>query len=280
MGDLFLRNIKFIIAPLVLSTLVVGVASIGDPKSLGRIGLKTIIYYLLTTAVAIVIGLAIAFAFSPGKGLSIDVPAENVDVNESEGIVQTFLNIVPENPFSALTEGNILQIIFFAIFIGLAITIVGKKGEPVKQFFDSLAEVMFWITDIIMRFAPIGILGLVAPIIGEYGASELLPLLKVILAVAIACILHAVIVYSTSVNIFAKMNPLTFFKGIAPAAAVAFSTASSAGTLPVTIKNTQENLGVSNKISSFVLPLEQPLIWMEQRFIKVWLLSLLLSSMI
>lgn len=255
LGDLFLRLIKFIIAPLVLSTLVVGVASIGDPKSLGRIGLKTIIYYLLTTAVAIVIGLAIAFAFSPGKGLSIDVPAENVDVNESEGIVQTFLNIVPENPFSALTEGNILQIIFFAIFIGLAITIVGKKGEPVKQFFDSLAEVMFWITDIIMRFAPIGILGLVAPIIGEYGASVLLPLLKVILAVAIACILHAVIVYSTSVNIFAKMNPLTFFKGIAPAAAVAFSTASSAGTLPVTIKNTQENLGVSNKISSFVLPL-------------------------
>lgn len=256
LGDLFLRLIKFIIAPLVLSTLIVGVASIGDPKSLGRIGLKTVIYYMATTAVAIAIGLAVAYVISPGKGLSIDMSTtEEVDVEESEGVVDTFLNIVPENPFEALAEGEILQIIFLAIFVGLAITLIGEKGEPLKRFFDSLAEVMFWITDIIMRFAPIGVLGLIAPIIGEYGASVLLPLLKIILAVAIACVIHAVLVYSGSVKAFAKMNPLVFFKGIAPAAAVAFSTASSAGTLPVTIKNTQENLGVSNKISSFVLPL-------------------------
>lgn len=255
LGDLFLRLIKFIIAPLVLSTLVVGVASIGDPKSLGRIGSKTIVYYLVTTAVAIVIGLGVAFIVSPGKGLTLDVATEEVDVNESEGFVQTILEIVPENPFAALTEGEILQIIFFAIFIGLAITLIGDKGEPVRRFFDSLSEIMFWVTGIIMRFAPLGVLGLVAPIIGEYGASVLLPLLKTIIAVAVACLIHALLVYSSSVKIFAKMNPITFFKGIAPAAAVAFSTASSAGTLPVTIKNTQENLGVSNKISSFVLPL-------------------------
>lgn len=255
LGDLFLRLIKLIIAPLVLSTLVIGVASIGDPKSLGRVGTKTISYYLITTAIAIIIGLGFAFIINPGKGLSIDIPSTEVEVNESEGVIQTFLNIVPENPFAAMTEGNILQIIFFAIFIGLAITIVGKKAEPVYNFFNGLAEVMFWITGIIMRFAPIGILGLVAPIIGQYGASVLLPLLKIILAVGIACLLHAILVYSLSVKTFAKLNPLTFFKGIAPAAVVAFSTASSAGTLPVTIKNTQENLGVSNKISSFVLPL-------------------------
>lgn len=255
LGDLFLRLIKLIIAPLVLSTLVIGVASIGDPKSLGRVGTKTISYYLITTAIAIIIGLGFAFIINPGKGLSIDIPSTEVEVNESEGVIQTFLNIVPENPFAAMTEGNILQIIFFAIFIGLAITIVGKKAEPVYNFFNGLAEVMFWITGIIMRFAPIGILGLVAPIIGQYGASVLLPLLKIILAVGIACLLHAILVYSLSVKTFAKLNPLTFFKGITPAAVVAFSTASSAGTLPVTIKNTQENLGVSNKISSFVLPL-------------------------
>lgn len=255
LGDLFLRLIKFIIAPLVLSTLVIGVASIGDPKSLGRVGSKTILYYLLTTAVAIVIGLGIAYIIQPGKGLSIDLPEQSVEVNESEGTIQTFLNIVPENPFTALSDGNILQIIFFAIFIGLAITLIGKKADPVYNFFDSFAEIMFWITGIIMKFAPIGVLGLVAPIIGEYGASVLLPLLKIILAVVIACIIHAILVYSLSVNIFAKMGLLTFFKGIAPAALVAFSTASSAGTLPVTLKNTQENLGVSNKISSFVLPL-------------------------
>ena len=127
LGDLFLRLIRFIIAPLVLATLVVGVASTGDPKSLGRVGGKTIIYYLATTAIAIVIGLLFAFVISPGKGLSIDVEAtEAVEVNETEGVIQTFLNIIPTNPFQSLTEGNILQIIFFAIFLGLAITLIGK----------------------------------------------------------------------------------------------------------------------------------------------------------
>src|SRR5699024_7814909 len=108
-----------------------------------------------------------------------------------------------ENPFEALTQGEILQIIFFAIFLGLAITLIGEKGETVKRFFDSLAEIMFWITDVIMRFAPIGVLGLIALIIGVYGATVLLPLLKIILAVAVACILHAIIVYSSAVKLFA-----------------------------------------------------------------------------
>lgn len=256
LGDLFLRLIKFIIAPLVLSTLIIGVASIGDPQSLGRVGGKTIIYYMITTAIAIAIGLSLAYIVSPGKGLSIDVgEVEEVEVNESEGIIDTFLNIVPTNPFEALANADILQIIFFAVFVGLAITLIGDKAKPVQTFFESFSEIMFKITDIVMRFAPIGVLGLVAPIVGEYGPSVLLPLLKVILAVAIACIVHAIFVYSLSAKIFANMNPIVFFKGIAPAALVAFSTASSAGTLPVTMKNTQENLGVSNKISSFVLPL-------------------------
>src|SRR5690625_600535 len=256
LGDLFLRLIKFIIAPLVLATLVIGVASIGDPKSLGRVGSKTIAYYLITTAIAILIGLSVAFMISPGKGLSVETtPPSEVEINETEGVIQTFLNIVPENPFTALAEGDILQIIFFAIFLGLAITLLGKKAEPVYNFFEAFSEIMFKITGIIMKFAPIGILGLVAPVIGEYGPQVLLPLLKIIIAVAIACVLHAIIVYSLSVKVFANMKPFTFFKGISPAALVAFSTASSAATLPVTIKNTQENLGVSNKISSFVLPL-------------------------
>lgn len=257
LGDLFLRLIKFIIAPLVLATLVVGVASTGDPKQLGRIGVKTLIYYMATTAIAIIIGLAIALMIAPGKGVDISVPSstEAVETDKQESVIDTFLSIVPENPFSALAEGNILQIIFFAIFIGLAITFVGKKAEPVYRFFEGFAEVMYIITGIIMKFAPIGILGLVAPIIGEYGPSVLMPLLKVIIAVAVACLVHAILVYSLAVKSFAKMSPRQFFKGISPAALVAFSTASSAGTLPVTLKNTQENLGVSNKISSFVLPL-------------------------
>src|SRR5699024_4706024 len=256
LGDLFLRLIKFIIAPLVLSTLVIGIASIGDPKALGRVGSKTIAYYLITTAIAIAIGLGIAYVINPGKGLSLNVEgAEEVEVGEQESVVDTLLNIIPENSFEALANADILQIIFFAIAVGLAIILIWDKAKPVHVFFESFSEIMFKITAIVMRFAPIGVFGLIAPIVGEYGASVLLPLLKVILAVAIACILHAIIVYSLSAKLFANMNPFVFFKGIAPAALVAFSTASSAGTLPVTLKNTQENLGVSNKISSFVLPL-------------------------
>ncbi|AOV07148.1 dicarboxylate/amino acid:cation symporter [Sporosarcina ureilytica] len=258
LGDLFLRLIKFIIVPLILSTLVVGVASSSDPKQLGRIGLKTIAYYLGTTAIAIIIGIAVAYMISPGKG--VDIPTANLEVPEAataepQSAITTFLNIVPENPFTAMAEGNILQVIFFALFIGLAITFVGEKAQPVYRFFEGFAEIMYRITGIIMKFAPIGILGLLAPIIGQYGISVLLPLLKVVLGVYLACLLHALLVYSTAVKVWGGMGPLHFFKGISPAALVAFSTASSAGTLPVTIKNVNENLGVPNKISSFVLPL-------------------------
>ncbi|MDQ0176404.1 dicarboxylate/amino acid:cation symporter [Bacillus chungangensis] len=255
LGDLFLRLIKFIIAPLIFASLVVGVASTGDPKRLGRIGMKTIVYYLVTTAIAIIIGIGFAYLISPGNGIDIAIPKTPVQINETEGIIATLLQIVPDNPFAALANGNILQIIFFALFIGLAITFSGKKAELIYPFFEGFAEVMYKITGIIMRFAPLGVLGLVAPIVGNYGVSVLMPLIKVIIAVGIACAAHSLFVYSIAVKSFGKMSPFFFFKGIAPAALVAFSTASSAGTLPITIKNTQENLGVSKRISSFVLPL-------------------------
>ncbi|MCZ2257889.1 dicarboxylate/amino acid:cation symporter [Sporosarcina sp. G11-34] len=257
-GDLFLRLIKFIIAPLILSTLVVGVAGTSDTKQLGKMGVKTVAYYLGTTAVAIMIGLAVAYVMEPGKGLTIStegLEAPQVAAEESQSAVTTILNLIPENPFTALAEGNILQIIFFALFIGIGITLVGEKAQPVYRFFEAFSEVMYKITAIIMKVAPIGVLGLLAPVVGEYGLTVLLPLLKIIMAVFIACILHAILVYSAAVRVWGKMNPLTFFKGISPAALVAFSTASSAGTLPMTIKNTNENLGVPNRVSSFVLPL-------------------------
>ncbi|MBD7907861.1 dicarboxylate/amino acid:cation symporter [Sporosarcina gallistercoris] len=258
LGDLFLRLIKFVIAPLILSTLVVGVASMSDPKQLGRIGIKTIVYYLATTAIAIIIGLSVAFLINPGTGVNISTEESSIPeaaVAEPQSAIDTFLNIVPTNPFEALATGNILQIIFFALFIGIAITMIGEKAAPVLSFFEGFAEIMYKITGIIMRVAPFGILGLMAPVVGEYGLSVLLPLLKVVLAVYIACIVHALIVYSIAVKTMGKLSPITFFKGIFPAALVAFSTASSAGTLPVTIKNTTENLGVPKRIASFVLPL-------------------------
>ena len=255
LGDLFLRLIKFIIVPLILSTIIVGVTSTNDIKKLGRLGGKTISYYLITSLVAISLGLGVGYIFSPGTGVDVNVTGEEVDVNESEGVVQTILNIVPENPLESLANADILQIIFFAIFLGIGITMVGEKAEPVRRFFDGLAEIMYKITGIVMAIVPIGIFGLLAPIVGEHGANVLLPLIKLIMAMLVACIIHVAIVYSLAVKSFGKMNPIQFLKGIFPAAAVAFSTSSSAGTLPVTMKSAEENLNVSKETSSFVLPL-------------------------
>jgi len=255
LGDLFLRLIKFIIVPLILSTIVVGVTGAGSIKKLGKLGGKTIVYFLATSFIAIAIGLFAGFVFQPGAGVEVAVQGEAVEAPESEGVIATLLNIIPTNPIEALTTGAVLQIIFFAIFLGLGISLVGEKAMPVQRFFEGLSEIMYKITGIVMKLVPLGIFGLLAPIVGTYGPSVLMPLIKVIIAMVVAVIVHVAIVYSTAVKTLGKMSPYHFFKGIAPAASVAFATCSSSGTLPVTMKNTQENLGVSKETSSFVLPL-------------------------
>ncbi len=255
LGDLFLRLIKFIIVPLILSTIIVGITSIRDIRQLGRLGGKTVTYYLITSFVAITLGLAVGYILSPGTKADVNVAQEEVSVQETEGVVQTMLNIVPTNPIESLAEGEILQVIFFAIFLGIGIILVGERATPVQLFFDGLAEVMYKITGIVMKIVPLGIFGLLAPVVGHYGASVLLPLFKLIVAMLLACIAHVVIFYSFAVKSLGKMSPLMFLKGIFPAAVVAFSTSSSSGTLPVTMKNTEEYLKVSKETSSFVLPL-------------------------
>ncbi|WP_243354960.1 dicarboxylate/amino acid:cation symporter [Bacillus litorisediminis] len=255
LGDLFLRLIKFIIVPLILSTIIVGVTGAGNIKKLGRIGGKTIIYYLATSFIAIVIGISAGYVFSPGTGLSVSAEDAAAPETSSDGIITTLLNIIPTNPVEALTNGAVLQIIFLAIFLGIAITLVGEKASPVPQFVEGLAEIMYKITAIVMVLVPIGIFGLLAPVVGQYGLSVLMPLMKLIIAMIIGAIVHGAVIYSIAVKTLGKMSPLHFFKGIFPAATVAFSTCSSSGTLPVTMKNTEENLGVSKETCSFVLPL-------------------------
>jgi len=254
-GTLFINLIKMIIVPLVLSSLIVGAASIGDVKTLGRIGGKTIVYYLLTTAFAVTIGLVLGSVFNPGAGLSIPMDAQ-IAATEAPTILETLLNIVPKNPLQGLVEGNMLQIITFGLFLGIGATsIPEEKGKLFIGFFDGLAEVMYKITAFIMELAPFGIFGLIAPVVASNGPSVLLPLVKVIAAVYIGCVIHAILVYSSAVKLVAKISPIKFFKGVMPAALTAFSTTSSSGTLPVSIKCVKENLGVSEKIASFVLPL-------------------------
>ena len=255
LGRLFLNLIMMIIVPLVFSSLIVGAASVGDVKTLGRMGGKTLGYYLITTAIAITIGLSLGAIIQPGAGLSIPVDVE-MTASEAPPLVDTLLNIVPRNAVNAMATGNMLQIIVFALFLGIAFNSIPKeKGQVFIDFFDGLAEIMYKVTSYVMAYAPIGVFGLITPVVVNHGLSVLLPLAKVIAAVYIGCIIHAVVVYSGAVKIFGKMNPYQFFKGIMPAAITAFSTTSSAGTLPVTIKAARENLGVSKKVASFVLPL-------------------------
>ena len=254
MGDLFIRAIKMLIVPLIFSSLVVGVTGMKDPKKMGRIGIKTFSMYLLTTAVAITIGLLIGTIFQPGVGVDLGSTL-TIKAAEAQSFSQTLINMVPTNPIKAMTEGNVLQIIIFALFFGVSLNLTGKVGEPLIKVIDAIAEAMYKLTSIVMEFAPYGVFSLMAFVSQQYGLSVLLPLLKVLVGVYLGCIIHALVTLGGSVVLFTRLNPINFFKGIIDALAIAYSTASSSGTLPVTIRCARKNLGVSDSISSFVLPL-------------------------
>lgn len=253
-GTFFINLIKMIIVPVVLASLICGAAALGDVKKLGRIGAKVMTFYLLTTAFAVSLGLFLGQIMQPGKGLVLPAGAK-VAAKEAPPISQVLVNLVPANPFQAMVSADMLQVIVFAIFIGVGITLVGERAKPVEAFFDGLAEVTYKIIDVIMNFAPIGVFALIMPVVAVNGPKVLLPLASVIAAVYIGCLLHMAVVYSGSVSILGGMSPVRFFKGIFPAMLVAFSTCSSSATLPVNMKCTQENLGVNKDISSFCLPL-------------------------
>ncbi|WP_191601094.1 dicarboxylate/amino acid:cation symporter [Marinomonas algicola] len=254
-GTLFINAIKMLIVPLVFCSLIVGITSMKDTSKMGRIGLKAIVLYLGTTAVAITIGLTLANIFLPGVGLNMTITDPNAVGKEAPALVQTLLNMIPKNPINALASGNILQIIIFALGLGIALTLCGEKGEPAIKVFESLAEAMYKLTEIVMKLAPYGVFGLMAWVAGKYGMDILLPLIKVITAVYIGCLLHVLVFYTGMISVIGRLNPIIYLKGLINPAAVAFTTTSSSGTLPATIKASREEMGVSKGISSFVLPL-------------------------
>ena len=253
LGSIFMALLNMLIVPLVLSSLIVGVASLGDLKALGRIGVKTVVLYLVTTAIAIAIGLALGNIIQPGTGMDLAL-AKAQEAKAAPSLGQVLTNMFPKNAFAAMVNANMLQIIVFALFFGVALTMAGEKGKPALAFFDSMAEVMYKMTAIVMKFAPYGVFALIAVTVSKYGMSVLLPFAKVIAAVYIGCIIHAVVVYSGLVTVFTRKSPLWFFRGIKEASLTAFVTRSSAGTLPVTMECCH-NMGVPEKVSSFVLPL-------------------------
>lgn len=253
-GTLFLNCIKMVVVPMVFSSIVVGVCGIGDARRVGRIGGKTVLYFLCTTICAASFGIIAANIFKIGQRFTIEGSIAEVTIPENPGIINTLINIIPSNPIQSIANGDMLQIIAFAIVVGAGTVIVGERAKYVYKFFDGMAEIMFSITGVIMKFTPFAVFALITPVVAQNGVKVLLPLISVVLIVYGTCIFHAIVVYSSSVKIFSGISPIKFFKDAAEAIVFAFTSASSSATLPYSMKSA-EKLGVSEPVASFVLPL-------------------------
>ena len=255
LGDLFVRLIRMVVVPLVFVTLVSGVVAMGDPAKLGSLGAKTLAIYMVTTLAAIVIGLMLAAALQPGVGVDLSAAAPTA-VQEAIPLSERLLSIVPSNPIAALAEGNILAIIFFALLVGVSLLTIGEKGKPVAELMDSSSEMMLRITHWVMEVAPFGVFALIAAVAGTQGVAALLDVLTLALAVALACVIHVVVVHGVGIiKLSLGLSPLNFFKGARDAMLVAFSTSSSSATLPVSMSVAEDNLGIKPVVASTVLPL-------------------------
>ncbi|KAA6474395.1 dicarboxylate/amino acid:cation symporter [Bacillus swezeyi] len=255
LGTIFLNLIKMLVVPIVFFSLTLGVAGLGDPKKLGRIGAKTISYFLTTTAVAITIGLILALVIKPGKIGTYDTSAAEYSAEKAPNVAETLLNIIPTNPVQAMAEGNMLQIIAFSILVGLGITMLGKKADALLKVVEQGNDLMMYLVNFVMKFAPYGTFGLIAGAIGSQGWDAIKAMGLYMIVVILALFIHAVVTYGSTVALIAKRNPLTFFKDFSEVMVVAFSTSSSNATLPVSMDVAQRKLKVPEPISSFVQPL-------------------------
>ncbi len=266
-GDIFLRLITMIVLPLVFSSLFVGTASLGDVKKLGRIGAKTLLFYLITTVVAITIGLIAVNNIKPGKYVKKETKEQlykNYVTNkkisfekvQKTSLVDTLVNIIPKNPFKSFVKSDMLQVIFIAILFGMAATLLPKGREtPLLEFFNSVSDISIKVVDIIMKFAPYGVFALLAAIIGKYGYKILLTLITYSLTVVLGLFIHTFIILPIFVKLLSKISIKEFLKKMRDVMLLAFSTSSSNATLPVTMETVEKKFNVPSYISSFVLPL-------------------------
>ncbi len=257
LGTIFIRALRMIIVPLILSSIISGVTSIGTAESFGRLSLKTLIYYISTSLFAILTGLVLVNLIQPGVGakLGFEKMPDNLAANVDK-IGDTLLGIIPTNPLEAMVRGDILSIIFFALLFGFFIT---RTPDPYRKqltdFFQGVFEVMMRLTHFIIRFTPIGVFALIAKIIAETGFEVFIPLGSYMLTVVAGLLFHATVTLPLLLSLVGGVNPPEYFKAMSAALMTAFSTASSSATLPLTMDSVENNAGVSNKISSFVLPL-------------------------
>ena len=253
-GTIYLNLIKMVVVPVVLLSIMQGIVSLQDVRKVGSIGVKTIAFYLCTTAVAVTLGLVFANILQVGAGYVISTEGLSYEASEAPGLMQTIVNIFPSNFVQPLADATMLQVIVIALFFGFGIILAGEKGKLAKDCVDSFAEVSFKVMMMILKLSPIGVFALICPVVATNGPDVLLPLLKVIVVAYTAYIVHVIVTYSLSVKAFAGLSPLKFFKVMSEPMLFAFSSASSVGTLPFNMDATQR-LGARKEVSSFVLPL-------------------------
>ncbi|MDO7487325.1 cation:dicarboxylase symporter family transporter [Peribacillus frigoritolerans] len=259
-GDIFLRMIKMIVVPIIVSSLIVAVAGVGDLKAVGKLGAKSLSYFVVVTMIAIAVGLISANILQPGAGVNmknleqtdISTYVDTAETKQHESFVDTLVHIVPSNPVKAMVEGDMLAIIFFSVLFGLSIAAIGEKGKPVFRFFQGVAEGMFYLTNMVMKFAPIGVFALIGVTISKFGLESLIPLGKLVLSVY-GSMLFFVIVILGVIAKFVGFNIFTLIKLLKEELILAFSTASSESVLPK-IMEKMEKAGCPKHIATFVIP--------------------------
>jgi len=255
-GDIFIRLLRMIIIPLIMASMITGIVSIGSGRNLGRITFRTATYYLATTLLAVAVGLVLVNIIKPGVDIQF-LAEKNTDAfqHTPPSAVSVISDIIPKNLFAAMANDKVLSVIFFSLLVGFAASSVGQKAKPIAAFFDALNEIMLKISGWVMRLAPFGVFALMAYTIGITGLEVLKPLALYMLTVIAGLLVHACLTLPVLLAIIGKYSPVRFIRHMFSAVATAFSTASSAATLPITMDCLEKNVGVSKKIAGFVLPL-------------------------
>jgi Na+/H+-dicarboxylate symporter len=254
LGSIFVRSLQLLVVPLVLLSLICGTSALDDVRRLGRIGVKTLAFYLSTTAIAITIAIVLAVVFQPGAGLELDYPSD-FGVQESPPLTQVILNIFPSNPFAAMAEGNMLQVIVFAILFGLAATLAGEPGRRVLALAADLNAIVMKLVMLLLLAAPFGVFALVARTFAQEGFTAILALGQYFFLVLAALALHGFVTYGVIFKVFTGLSVAQLFRNLRKVQLFAFSTASSNATIPVNLENAEHRLGVKPAIASFTIPL-------------------------
>ena len=254
-GKMFVNSLKMLVVPLVFISLVCGTCSLSDPSKLGRLGGKSIALYLTTTAIAITLAIALALIIAPGVTDQAMTSTASFSAKEAPSLTQVLINIIPSNPVKAMAEGNMLQIIVFALLFGIAVSLAGESGKRIAAFFEDMNEVVMKIVNIVMNLAPYGVFFLMAKLASEISPTTFINVAKYFFVVLLALGVHALVTYPTILKFLTGLNPIIFIRKMRDTALFAFSTASSNATIPVTLETTTKKMGVDNSIASFTVPL-------------------------